>query len=313
MTSPDRTAWRTALERRSHTAGMRGLAQRLRHPVRTSYPSTRALRARRHRGEGRPSTATTFWGRQMSIALPEEVSIGIHRYGFVDYDLTAFLLGHLRPGDTVLDVGAHIGYYTMWASELVGPGGSVTAFEPTPSTLSVLRMNAARLPNASVVPSAVWSKKDQLVFFDHGPGYSAYNSTFEARLPDAVRTRIPSEPFTVDAVSLDDHVRERGLAVDFVKIDAESAEAHVLSGMRELLAGQRPVVSLEVGDLDVAGAPASRDLVDTLVAAGYEPFELHRGTPVPHRPQRHYAYQNLLFAPAGQWHAPDSRRPQHDA
>lgn len=310
---PDRTAWRAALDRRSHTAGLRGLAQRLRHPVRTSYPTTRALRAKRHRGEGAPSTARTFWGREMSIALPEEVSISLHRYGFVDYDLTAFLLSHLRPGATVLDVGAHIGYYTMWASDLVGPEGRVVAFEPTPSTLSVLRGNAARLPNASVVAAAAWSKKEELVFYDHGLGYSAYNSAFEARLPDAVRTRIPSEPFTVQAIALDDYVRAEGLDVDFVKIDTESAEAHVLSGMHDLLHERRPVISLEVGDLAVAGAPSSRELVDTLTAADYEPWELRGGVPVPHRPQTHYEYQNLLFAPAGLWHSPDTRSPHHHA
>lgn len=313
MITTDRTAWRTALDRRSHTAGLRGFAQRLRHPVRTSYPSTRALRARRHRGEGHPSTARTFWGHEMSIALPEEVSISIHRYGFVDYDLTAFLLSHLRPGATVLDVGAHIGYYTMWASALVGGAGKVVAFEPTPSTLSVLWRNADRLPNASVVPAAVWSKREELVFHDHGLGYSAYNSAFQARLPDAVRARIPSRAFTVEAICLDDYVRAEGMTVDFVKIDTESAEAHVLSGMRELLSDQRPVVSLEVGDLDVPGAPTSRELVDTLMATGYEPWELRGGVPVPHRPQTHYAYQNLLFAPAGQWHASDMRRPDHHA
>ncbi|WP_171165575.1 FkbM family methyltransferase [Streptomyces sp. I05A-00742] len=313
MTKNDRTAWRTALDRRSRTTGIRGLAQRLRHPIRTTCPSTRTLRERRHRGEGRPSETTTFWGQEMTIALPEEVSISLHRHGFVDYDLTAFLLSHLRPGATVLDVGAHIGYYTVLASALVGRGGRVTAFEPTPSTLSVLRRNAARLPNASVVPAAVWSRRDELVLFDHGLGYSAYNSAFEARLPEAVRARIPSEPFTVEAVALDDHVRAEGLDVDFVKIDAESAEAHVLAGMRELLSRQRPVLSLEVGDLDVAGTPSSRELVDTLVAADYEPWELRRGTPVPHRPLDRYPYQNLLFAPAGRWHPYGTRRPDRDA
>ncbi|MFC9220816.1 FkbM family methyltransferase [Streptomyces hygroscopicus] len=249
----------------------------------------------------------------MSIALPEEVSVSIHRYGFVDYDLTAFLLSHVRPGSTVVDVGAHIGYYTMLASALVGPAGKVWSFEPTPSTLSVLRRNVDRLPNALVVPAAVWSKREELVFHDHGLGYSAYNSAFRARLPDAVRERIPSVPFTVEAVSLDEHVRAEGIDVDFVKIDAESAEAHVLEGMRDLLARRRPVISLEVGDLDVPGAPSSRELVDTLMTAGYEPWELRRGTPVPHRPRTHYVYQNLLFAPAGQWHADDTRRPDHHA
>ncbi|MEV7196965.1 FkbM family methyltransferase [Streptomyces sp. NPDC093510] len=307
MTKPDRAVWRTELDRRSHTAGVRGLAHRLRHPVRTSFPSTRTLRAQRHRGEGRPSTARTFWGQRMAIALPEEVSISIHRHGYVDYDLTAFLLSHLRPGSTVLDVGAHIGYYTMLAGALVGPGGRVVSFEPTPSTLSVLRTNARHLPQVTVVPAAVWSKRDELEFFDRGLGYSAYNSAFEARLPDVVRRRVPSERISVTAVSLDDHVSAEGLHVDFVKIDAESAEAHVLAGMRGLLTSGQPVISLEVGDLDVTDAPSSRELVDTLMDAGYEPWELRRGTPVPHRPQTRYAYQNLLFAPTGQWPAPHTK------
>ncbi|MEU6125004.1 FkbM family methyltransferase [Streptomyces sp. NPDC047123] len=313
MTTPDRTVWRTELDRRSRTAGIGGLAHRLRHPVRTSYPSTRTLRARRHRGEGRPSTTRTFWGQEMTIALPEEVSISLHRRGYVDYDLTAFLLSHLRPGMTVLDVGAHIGYYTMLSAALVGSGGTVVAFEPTPSTLTVLRANAARLPQISVVPSAVWSRRDELVFYDRGLGYSAYNSAFEARLPDVVRRRVPSEPIPVDAVSLDDHVAAAGLAVDFVKIDAESAEAHVLAGMRDLLAGRGPVLSLEVGDLDVADAPASRELVDTLLGAGYAPWELRRGAPVPHAPQDRYAYQNLLFAPVGRDLASPATRGSHAA
>ncbi|QBJ98195.1 FkbM family methyltransferase [Rhodococcus sp. ABRD24] len=295
MTADAHTTWRTALDRRARG----GVRERLRHPVRTSFPTTGNLRARRHRGIGGSSTALTFWGQRMTIALPEEVSISIHRHGFVDYDLTAYLLDHLPSGATVLDVGAHIGYYTMLASALVGPQGTVVSFEPTPSTLSVLRENAARRPNTTVVPAAVWSERDELVFHDHGLGYSAYNSAFQARLPEAVRVRLPSNELKVEAVCLDDYVREHGLVADFVKIDAESAEAHVLSGMRGMLAIQRPTLSLEVGDLDVAGAPRSRELVDTVLAAGYRAWELRRGQPVPHVPLAVYGYQNLIFTPAG--------------
>lgn len=242
--------------------------------------------------------ARTFWGQRMTIALPEEVSVAIHRNGFVDYDLTAYLLGHLRSGATVLDVGAHIGYYTLLTSALVGPQGSVTSFEPTPSTLSVLRENAARRTNTTVVPAAVWSEYDELVFHDHGLGYSAYNSAFQARLPEAVRVRLPSNELKVEAVSLDDYVREHGITADFVKIDAESAEAHVLSGMRGMLAEQRLTLSLEVGDLDVVGAPRSRELIDTVLAAGYQVWELQRGEAVPHVARDVYDYQNLIFTPA---------------
>ncbi|MBH0780854.1 FkbM family methyltransferase [Nocardia bovistercoris] len=294
MSAATHGSWRTALDRRARG----GWRERLRHPLRTSFPTTAELRERRHRGLGATSTARTFWGQPMTIALPEEVSIAIHRHGFVDYDLTAYLLAHLRDGATILDVGAHIGYYTMLTSALIGPRGAVVSFEPTPSTLTVLRENAARRPNVTVVPAAVWSARDELEFHDHGLGYSAYNSAFQARLPEAVRVRLPSNELRVEAVCLDDYVRESGIRADFVKIDAESAEAHVLSGMREMLARQRPVLSLEVGDLEVAGAPHSRELVETVIAAGYRVWELRDGEPVPHQPREVYDYQNLIFTPA---------------
>ncbi len=238
----------------------------------------------------------------MLVALPEEVSVSLRRHGFVEYDLTACLLSLIRPGATVLDVGAHIGYFSLLAGALAGPAGRVVAFEPTPATLTVLRDNARRAGNVTVVPAAAWSTEGELTLHDHGPGYSAYNSAFQARLPEVVRARVPVEVRKVRAMRLDDYVREHALAVDLVKIDAESAESHVLRGMRTLLSERRLVISLEVGDLDVPGVPTSRELVDTLRAAGYHPYEPHDGRLRRHEPRAEYGYQNLIFLPERNGH-----------
>jgi FkbM family methyltransferase len=244
-----------------------------------------------------PAHARTFWGERMAVTLPEEVSIALRRTGFVEYELSAFLLRTLAPGATFVDVGAHVGYFTLLASRCVGAAGQVLAFEPTASTARVLARNTRGRGNVRVVEAAVWSAAGELVLNDHGVAYSAYNSAFQSRLPAAVRARTAITTRRVPAVLLDDYSAATGVRPDVVKVDAESAELHVLRGMRRLLAEQRPVVTLEVGDLGVPGAPLSRDLVQAMADQGYQACELVDGRPVPHRVRRSYDYDNLVFLP----------------
>jgi hypothetical protein len=123
-------------------------------------------------------------------------------------------------------------------------------------------------------------------------------------LPADVRERVPLTARRVRTLRVDDYVEEHNLRVDLVKIDAESAEMHVLEGMRHVLDRQRPVISLEVGDLDVPDVPSSRELLDHLVAADYRPYEPRDGRLTPHTPKSQYDYQNLIFLAKG---SPDDK------
>jgi tRNA G37 N-methylase Trm5 len=58
---------------------------------------------------------------------------------------------HLHPGGTFVDVGAHIGYYSLEAAPLVGPGGRVIAVEPNPETVRRLRDNIGASGATNVV------------------------------------------------------------------------------------------------------------------------------------------------------------------
>lgn len=49
----------------------------------------------------------------------------------------------IKPGDTVVDVGGNIGFFTLWVMDKIGASGHVYAFEPIPSTFDVLRENAS--------------------------------------------------------------------------------------------------------------------------------------------------------------------------
>ncbi len=130
--------------------------------------------------------------------------------------------------------------------------------------------------------------------------FSAFNSAFDPRLDEASREAFDWQRIEVPATTLDAHADETGLTPDFIKIDAESSEAHVIAGMMKLLATARPVVSLEVGDMAVAGATSSADLVSLMEGKGYLPVELV-GTSALRRHRRRkgsYPAANLIFVPA---------------
>lgn len=158
----------------------------------------------------------------------------------------------IRPGSTVLDVGAHVGYYTLLSSVLVGDGGSVWAFEPHPENCAFLREHARinRCANVRVSEVAV-SDASGSARFDFGSGSGT------GRLAAAGRVEVRT-------VRLDDVVAQEGLAPAAVKIDVEGAERSVLEGARETLARHSPVLFLSTH-----GAEAHRACLDLLRAAGY--------------------------------------------
>lgn len=155
----------------------------------------------------------------------------------------------LRPGMTVLDIGAHHGFYTLLAAHKVGPAGRVIAFEPSPRErkflMRHLRLN--RCSNVIVEPYALGSSEAiGTLFVVQGPD-TGCNSL---RPPNSdVEGLCVGMP--VRTCCLDDVLAEKRVQfVDFVKLDAEGAELEILKGAGELLRTvPRPVVLVEVADI----------------------------------------------------------------
>lgn len=239
-----------------------------------------------------PLSALIFTGDRLRVRIPDEVAETLVRYGIFEPELTRFLIDQLEEGMTFVDIGAHVGYYSVVASRLVGEEGSVHSFEPTPRTHEMLVSNLAAFEQAHAVPVAIWSEEATLSLRDFGAAYGAYNTVLRsARTGDAASSR----RLLVDAIPLDRYVDDTGIIPDVVKIDAESAESQVLDGMQRTIESFRPVITLEVGDLGVADAPISRVLVDRLIAQGYVAHEPTSYGLRPHRPQSKYGYGNLVF------------------
>lgn len=222
----------------------------------------------------------------------------IYLYGFSDEGLTQILTKYLKSGMTVIDIGAHIGYETLLAAKIVGTGGKVLAFEPTPSTYNLLYKNTNKFSNITINNIAIWSQSTVLKFFDYGVFDSGLNSFFKPRVSKAISNTLKGRSINVSAMSLDDYINTYKIKPDFVKIDAESAEYDILIGMRRKVMSFKPIIVLEIGDLP-SQVGKTQKCIKFLKDLGYKVLEYNQGIIQEHKLRNNYlgVYDNLLFLP----------------
>jgi FkbM family methyltransferase len=150
-----------------------------------------------------------------------------------------FFRENVKKGDTVLDIGGHIGLFAIVTARLVGDKGKIFSFEPTPFTRSILEQVVALNDCSEIVEirgEAVSSRRGETVFFDTGDIISNANSL--------IKTERSKSEIPIKLISVDEFVKERSLKVDCLKIDVEGAELDVLLGAEETFLTQRPVARL---------------------------------------------------------------------
>ena len=156
----------------------------------------------------------------------------------------------VKPGMTVLDIGAHVGYYTRLFSRLVGENGKIIAFEPHPRTFEVLHKNTANLKNVTLVQSAVAENEGTAELYDYLMMSASGSLHYDEKLLDIqkanvgdsdiaprIQNEFPVEKFAVRTVPIDMLLNEMNIEkIDFVKMDIEGAEMGALRGMKNLIA-----------------------------------------------------------------------------
>jgi FkbM family methyltransferase len=137
----------------------------------------------------------------------------------------------VRPGMVVIDIGAHIGLYTLYAARLLAGQGKIYSFEPTPRSFELLQDN---VQVNGFLESGVVAMRRMAV--SDRPGYSSFttyprNSGHNTFFGDETG----GETMTVETVTIDEQLANEP-KVDVVKIDAEGAEPLILRGMTETIA-----------------------------------------------------------------------------
>lgn len=191
----------------------------------------------------------------------------------------------VRTGDTVIDIGANLGYYTRPLSELAGPSGKVYAVEPVPQILAVLRRNLRSCRNVEILPYALGAEEKAIRMGNDSARRTGYFGTGQ---------NFVNESGSETDVEFSAEMRRGSILfadlkrLDFVKCDIEGYETVVMAEMRPLLERFRPKVLIETGGEN------RRQIVGLFSELGYEAYTLDCGREIPLLPD---STKDLIFRP----------------
>ncbi len=144
---------------------------------------------------------------------------------------TKAVVAHLKPGDVVYDVGAHVGYYSAVSAQAVGPSGRVFSFEPRPDNIRMFERHM------------IINGFNNVTLTRTGVGRTTGKARFNARTGIGTGHLSESGDLEIPLISLDDWVRaEQPPPPNFLKIDVEGGEIGVLEGAEALIARAKPII-----------------------------------------------------------------------
>lgn len=160
--------------------------------------------------------------------------------GSYEYDKQHLFEKSITPGSVVYDLGGHVGFYTLLASELVGSDGKVFVFEPLPRNLYLLKehLRLNQVGNVTVIEAAVADKS----------GMVSFNESLNSAMGHIGK----NGKLQVKTVVLDELVSSGEIPPpDYMKIDIEGAETMALSGARSILEKSHPTIFLATHGSDI--------------------------------------------------------------
>lgn len=196
----------------------------------------------------------------------DELSRNVTERGFPPDGLCRdTILPKLKAGDVVVDTGAALGDHTRAYLHAVGPSGRVIAFEPHPEFFRCLQFNC---PTADCRNAFLWSTPCEL-YLQEAPGN--VGASWAVRGPqEGAYGPIPALP--LDSLDLD--------RLDFLKIDCEGADLHVLKGAQKTIARCRPTFVAETIEASMARQGISiSEFYDFLDGLGYDHIAVIGGPP----------------------------------
>jgi FkbM family methyltransferase len=218
-----------------------------------------------------PARIQTNPGVSFQLDPRDLVAVSILRGGEWQPEIWDSISPNLSEGNVFLDVGAHIGYFSMRAAVKLGKTGRILAFEPNPETLKLLRDNVAanHADNVIVEPIACTDREQMLTLYA-APSMNTGASSLARENADLSGDE-PPRAYSVRGRPIDDVVRELNLSrVDAIKVDVEGAEVYVLRGAANTLKRFHPKVVIEQVPQQLAGMHTTvEDLIAVFKAAGY--------------------------------------------
>jgi len=222
-----------------------------------------------------PIVATTKFGAKMHGAFPDAVHTYLYFFGVWEPGLTRLMEKHLRPGDSVIDIGANVGAHSMLAAHIVGKSGRVFAIEASPTIFKKLNYNIKKsgFSQITAINIAVTDKRGPVTVYLHAGHNLGGTSLIREQLDGPEQaTEMNVEGRPLPEIIPPEVIRTARL----IKIDVEGAEWALLQGMRNFLEtiNEECVILLEANSdaLRRFGVGIS-DVLDMFGSAGWSSFQ----------------------------------------
>lgn len=176
-------------------------------------------------------------GRKMFTQNNDGLALSIFK--IYEPNQTKIVKKYVHEGDVVIDVGAHVGYYTLLMAQLVGKNGKVYSFEPDPVNFELLKKSVEinGFENVVLIQKAVSDTTEKIKLF-LGDNDSAINRIYDAKLGDAKKS------IDVESITIDEYFKENDKLFNFIKIDSEGSEAKIINGMEKFLTKNRKLIMM---------------------------------------------------------------------
>jgi len=184
-----------------------------------------------------PTKTKTINGITYELDLREVIDSSLYFTNTYEVKIDRLFDKYVKPGSTVIDIGANIGLHTLRSALLTGEKGKVIAIEPSTWAINKLRQNLELNPDLNRIVEirhhALGDKIELLITLGFQSSYRLNG-----------KNKIYSE--VIDVLTLDSIADQNSLKhVDFMKIDVDGHELHILRGAKNMLSLSKPVLVVE--------------------------------------------------------------------
>jgi FkbM family methyltransferase len=234
-------------------------------------------------------------GMKIRVVWTDVIGYSIAVDGYYDVPLVRVIQELLKPGMTFVDVGAHVGQYSLLASGLVGGEGNVHSFEPEPETFALLQHNVLinGLRNVHLARCALAKSSRDAELYVARPDNIGQTSLRQPNNFSGVQVKVQCR-------TLDEYAEEHDMdRIDLIKIDVEGAELDVLLGARGVLSrNPKPHIIIEFWEefLQAYGSSCAQ-VAEFLQGSGYSLFWIGETGLTPYLPLKNPELFNVLAVP----------------
>jgi len=181
-----------------------------------------------------------------------------------DFDCHYYVKNLIHKGDTIIDIGANLGYYSLLFAKWVGKEGKVHSVEPVPMYNKIFREKAKKYGNITLYPYALGNEEKEVELVSVIS--SGYLRTGLSHIYNPEKDANKTHGFRVSAqMKIASRLFEHIPKIDYIKIDIEGDEFIVLSDMKDLIQKYKPVIQVEMND---------HRIKDMLYQLGYSAFQV---------------------------------------